>query len=379
MTDLAILGQDPGFAGGVRAQIEALWRAAVAVGRDPELHYLRYRRLDGARAGTLLRGRSVSPTVPGFDIANVLSSSVRIALRTRDARTRFVCAAVASQGFAGVLARKPYGCWVSTSLADEWTSRRRNLGAARRVAHAVSASGLLLLERETLRNAAVRWTISESSRRTLARAAGLSESAISVVPIPIDTEQFVPAPDDEWERGLEAPELVFVGRADDPRKNIGLLLEGFARVRTRLPAARLTLVGTPPADALPAGVEAVGAVPSVAEPLRRASLFVLPSLQEGFGIVVAEALAAGVPVLVTPCGGPEELVRSSQGGEVLAGFDPDELADRALALLTDARLLGEMRSRGREYVVREHDPARLRTALDEALQVLDDAELDDER
>ena len=72
---------------------------------------------------------------------------------------------------------------------------------------------------------------------------------------------------------------------------------------------------------------------SVAETLRRASLFVLPSLQEGFGIVVAEALASGVPVLVTPCGGPEDLVRDSHGGEVLSGFDPRELADRALALL----------------------------------------------
>src|SRR5205823_3226932 len=83
-------------------------------------------------------------------------------------------------------------------------------------------------------------------------------------------------------------------------------------------------------------------------------------------LVVAEALVAGVPALVTPCGGPEDLVRDSGGGEVLSGFDPHELADRAEALLGDRARLLEMRRRGHAHVVREHDPARLRDALRDA-------------
>jgi glycosyltransferase involved in cell wall biosynthesis len=130
-------------------------------------------------------------------------------------------------------------------------------------------------------------------------------------------------------------------------------------------------VGAPPAQVVPDGVEVLGEVASVAEPLRSATLFVLPSLQEGFGLVVAEALAAGVPALVTPSGGPEDLVRESGGGEVLDGFAADELAVRAGALLGDGDRLREMRRRGRAYVVREHDPARLRDALREALDELD--------
>jgi glycosyltransferase involved in cell wall biosynthesis len=110
-------------------------------------------------------------------------------------------------------------------------------------------------------------------------------------------------------------------------------------------------------------VDALGPIPSIAPVLREASLLVLPSWQEGFGIVAAEALAAGVPVLTTPCGGPEHLVRASGGGVVLDGFGADELAAAATELLTDAGTLSRMRASGREYVVREHSPARFRSLL----------------
>jgi glycosyltransferase involved in cell wall biosynthesis len=190
------------------------------------------------------------------------------------------------------------------------------------------------------------------------------------VPIPVDTGLFAPLPEDEWRRTLEKPQLVFIGRADDPRKNLPLLLDAFALLRRRRPGTTLTIVGQPPGGELPEGVVALGHVPSVAEPLRRATLLVLPSFQEGFGIVVAEALACGVPALVTPSGGPEQLVRESGGGEVLSGFGAEELATRAEALLGDAERLTAMRERGRDYVVREHDRSHLRNALAETLEQL---------
>ena len=49
MTDLAVLGQDPGFGGGTLAMTESFWRAAESLGRRPELQYLRYRALDERR------------------------------------------------------------------------------------------------------------------------------------------------------------------------------------------------------------------------------------------------------------------------------------------------------------------------------------------
>jgi glycosyltransferase involved in cell wall biosynthesis len=371
MTDLAVLGQDPGFGGGTLAMTQSFWRAAESLGRRPELQYLRYHALDDRR-DSALRGRSVPQLLRGLDAANVAGAAAVIAPRLRAARSRFVCAAVASNGLAAVLARRRYGCWIATSLMHEWRSRSEGLDSRRRALFRANAPALRLYERTVIRHASVIWTISAATRRDLVDATGIEEERIRVVPIPLDLGAFVPLDDDAWSARIEAPEIVFVGRASDPRKNVGLLLDAFRLLRERLGTkVRLTLVGEPPLVQLPPGARATGYVESVAERIRSAALFVLPSRQEGFGIVVAEALAAGVPVLVTPSGGPEELARASGGGEVLSGFDAEELATRAAALLEDRDRLLVMRGRGTSWVRREHDPERLRESLGEALEELD--------
>ena len=119
-------------------------------------------------------------------------------------------------------------------------------------------------------------------------------------------------------------------------------------------------------------VEVPGYVDDLGAALRDAALFVLPSLQEGFGVVAAEALAAGVPVVATPSGGPEELLRASGGGVVLGGFSADELAETLFELLSDVDRLAAMRAAGREHVLREHSPQLFRERLAAAFHELDD-------
>jgi glycosyltransferase involved in cell wall biosynthesis len=254
---------------------------------------------------------------------------------------------------------------VGTTIAGEWVGRAPGLPPVRRAAAGASLPVLERLERRVLRGAVSLYATSAASRAEVAAAAGRDD--VGLLPIPIDTERFRPAADAAWQEALAAAVLVFVGRADDPRKNLPLLLDAFASVRGSLPAARLRLVGEPPAGEVPPGVEVVGRVTDVAAELRRAALFVLPSRQEGFCIAAAEALACGLPVVSTRCGGPEELLRSSGGGMVVDGFGAGELARAIEELAVDPARAAAMRAAGRAYVERVHAPDRFRELVGAAL------------
>ena len=383
--DVAILTQDPRFGGGARAQTEAFWRASIALGRAPHLLYASRRRATSPLRRSLalapapetsepFTGTAYPSFVPELDSLNQLVVGKRAASQASRSRSVWVVAASASYGYGAACSRRPFACWVGTGLADEWAARRAGLPRSRRVALGVNAPVLRRLEREVLRRAALVYATSDASRRSVASAGDLAPEAVGILPIPVDLDRFSPEPDASWCRRFDGPVIAFVGRAGDPRKNVGLLLRAFERVRARAPRTRLRLIGPPPDGGPPRrpdGVEVAGEVASVAPLLREATLFVLPSLQEGFGIVVAEALASGVPAVVTPCGGPEELVRRSGGGRVLSGFGADELADTVLELLGDPARLAEMRRRGRSYVAREHSPARFREQLAIAFEKLD--------
>jgi glycosyltransferase involved in cell wall biosynthesis len=337
---------DPAFGGGGLAFRQAFVSAARELGLSPEVYY----------------GRMPSRLRP-VDAANQLATAVRVAPRLRDAERVWVVTTSASYGLAAPLSRRPYSCWVATALADEWAGRRPGLRASRRAAIRVNGPLLRQMERRVLRGASRVYGISPWSQKSLERTADLPRGTVGLLPVPVDASAFPPATEEDWRRGLRDPVIAFVGRADDPRKNAGLLFDALRL----LPEARLLLIGAPPSGPLPARVEATGVVPSVAPHLQRASLLVLPSHQEAFGIVVAEALAAGVPAVTTPCGGPEALVRRSGGGAVLSGFSAEELAGTVRELLGDHDRLAAMRKQGREYVLREHAPERLRDLLAAAL------------
>lgn len=188
------------------------------------------------------------------------------------------------------------------------------------------------------------------------RAAGLPCS--DVIPNVVDETRFaLSAP---VAPVADAPFVFFTLGALVPHKGVDLLLQALALVRAnaRSPATRVHLhVGGdgPERAALQAQSAALGlegcvrwlgalAPEAVPAQMSRCDAFVLASRHETFGVVLAEALMAGKPLLATRSGGPTSVVHSGNGLLVEPGDVP------ALAAAMEAYAAGSLR----------HDPARLR-------------------
>jgi glycosyltransferase involved in cell wall biosynthesis len=359
VTDLIVVGPDPQFGGGSAAHVHALVDAARGLGLETRFVYVPHPALrDPPRTLTLQR----------LEAFRIVAGSRSLVPELQSATRCWVAGPLATHGYAAALSGRRYSCWAGTSLADENAGRDAGLAPVQRLAMRLNAPILSRIERTVLQRAARVYATGESSRRGVAAAGGLSADAVGLLPLPVDPERFFPASDQEWLTQLSAPRLVVVGRVDDPRRNVALALEALPLIRARLPGATLRVVGPGRVPGGSDAVELLGEVEDVGVVLRASTLLLLPSRQEGFGIVAAEALASGVPVVATPSGGPEELLAASGGGVITSGWTAAELADRVLSLLADVATLTGMRRRGREYVLREHTPARLRERLSVALE-----------
>ena len=134
-------------------------------------------------------------------------------------------------------------------------------------------------------------------------------------------------------------------------KGLDVALAAVAEARKTLPGLRLLVAGVPagePAD----GVEWCGIVPpeDVPEIYRRADVFFFPTRYEAFPLVVIEAMAAGLPVLISD-GVPSGIVSDGRNGMVIAGHDPSEYA-AAFIRLADPQIREAMSKANREDVRR---------------------------
>jgi phosphatidylinositol alpha-mannosyltransferase len=186
-----------------------------------------------------------------------------------------------------------------------------------------------------------------------------------VIPNGVDTTLFgnpFVEPLDEFREGLN---ILFVGRAE-PRKGLGYLLEAYARVKNVLPEARLLVVGpNRPAEvrssprwqgAVAVGdVHVLGCLPEqeLARTYRTSHVFCAPSTGcESFGMVLLEAMAAGVPVVASDIEGYRAVLNHGAEGFLVRPRDPCALADALLRLLRCPELRRSMGQRGQATAAR---------------------------
>jgi glycosyltransferase involved in cell wall biosynthesis len=183
---------------------------------------------------------------------------------------------------------------------------------------------------------------------------------VQVVANGIDTTRFAsaasPAP-----RCAPGPTVGVLTRLD-ARKGLPYLLQAMAQLRSDLPDVRL-LIGGAGEDrsalereahslGLMGCVEFAGAVSDSAQFYRRLDLFVLPSLDEAFGLVVLEAMAAGLPVVGTRVGGIPELLEDGVQGRLVAPGDSQALAGAIRQLCQDPIRRMQMAEQARRQALR---------------------------
>ncbi|HEX8052471.1 MAG TPA: glycosyltransferase [Thermoleophilaceae bacterium] len=158
------------------------------------------------------------------------------------------------------------------------------------------------------------------------------------------------------------PVVVFAGR-HIPEKGVTTLVPALAALRERVPGVGLEIYGDgPQREEVLAQIAAAGDDPAVSAPgfvdqpvleeaMSTALCLVLPSRREGYGLVVVEASARGVPVVVAaaPDNAATELVDDGENGFVAASAEPEDLAD-AIGRVNDAG--PELRARTAEWFAR---------------------------
>ena len=159
------------------------------------------------------------------------------------------------------------------------------------------------------------------------------------------------------------PYILCVARLSDPRKNIQLLLEAYARLpQPMIERVRMILAGSSgPPETFWIHADKLGLrsrISYVARPdqealvslYQRAAVFALPSDEEGLGVVVLEAMACSVPVVSTRSGGPDGIIVHGQNGYLVTQDDAKGMADCLERLLTNSDLNRTMGRRARDTV-----------------------------
>lgn len=182
---------------------------------------------------------------------------------------------------------------------------------------------------------------------------GIDGKKVAVVPYGVDLSQFQSVAEPDPDKFV----VVFVGGLN-LRKGIQYLLQAFAELR--VPRKVLNLIG----QADPLFIKQLGSRPwwtpevllhghvpqeELRQHLSRAHVLVLPSVEDGFGLVVSQALACGCPVITTRNTGAHELIEDGQNGYVIDAGDTVQLK-RALERLAEERGNADMRHNAIESV-----------------------------
>ena len=160
-------------------------------------------------------------------------------------------------------------------------------------------------------------------------------------------------------RGVDGPTIGFLGRYDEPRKGLPVLLEAMRTVQRRHPGARLLIAGRGDADEVRSTIGAdlrasVALLGELSEEdkgafLRSVDIYCAPNLLgESFGVVLIEALAAGAPIVASDLDAFKRVLEDGEAGVLVRRGDAAALGRALCALLDDPARRAALSVRGAE-------------------------------
>lgn len=250
---------------------------------------------------------------------------------------------------------RPVFLWTATTTRADRASQMQKGSSLRRAWSSVMVPITERFEHRGLKAAHSVFALSEYTRSAIQPVVGAEKLVLA--PCGVDTELFRPSPD------ATGKYILCVARFSDPRKNVRLLLDAYAQLKTKLDVVPdLYLIGDLPCEESRLHLQRLGIAGKVqllgpkrgeelAAVYRNALFFVLSSNEEGLGIVILEAMASGLPVVSTACGGPATAISEGVTGLLTPIGNGGALADAMEALLRDPGLCARMKREARKTAV----------------------------
>lgn len=263
----------------------------------------------------------------------------------------------------------PHLVWCASDVLGDRIDRRKKQGLVRRVFDKFIVTPALLRQQTSVLNGSGHIVaISPFTQNILQDIFSGVDGKIEVLAIPTDTDVFQPPEHHktEWNIGC-------AGRLTDPRKNVDLIFDVIRDLREDGQNVKLSIAGDV-SDDLIQKVSRRGLNDCVAFKGRldlndfvafyqNLDVLIISSFQEGHAIVGIEAMACGVPVVSTRCGGPEAYIKSGENG-FLVDFDSLEMAARVHDICSSSSFRNQLSVNARNTAVSEFGMPRFEKELE---------------
>jgi len=206
-------------------------------------------------------------------------------------------------------------------------------------------------------------TVSNFLKNRIVEMLGISEKKIDVFPMPFDSAKFNILDGLVREKGY----LVAGGRLNY-RKGYDFLIRACSLLKEKGYNFRLDIIGDGPERqklsnlieelGLAERVKILGFIPhsETISYYRKAEIFVLPAIKEGFGLVFVEALASGTPVISADSGGVPDIIQDGITGLLVPPENAEQLAQAIAKLLDHPELAAQMAMAGNQFIATRFSP-----------------------